>query len=70
MARAYEKVSARTLVELESKSPLWRPFTEVYLKGWGDIVSHEFKCTGCGQKFRLSAETYHGSGGEWCRLGT
>jgi hypothetical protein len=27
----------------------------------GDIVSHEFECFACGQKFSLSADTYHGN---------
>jgi hypothetical protein len=27
----------------------------------GDFVVHEFRCFACGCKFRLSADTYHGS---------
>lgn len=30
-----------------------------------DLVEHVFACTGCGQRFRLAVETYHGSGGSW-----
>ena len=32
---------------------------------WGDGFDYYFECSTCGQKFRLSAETYHGSGGAW-----
>ncbi|MGX2032440.1 MULTISPECIES: hypothetical protein [Methylocaldum] len=32
---------------------------------WPDYVEHYFRCTACGQRFRLSADTYHGAGGEW-----
>ncbi len=32
--------------------------------GWEDIVQYYFQCTSCGQRFRLVAETYRGSGGE------
>lgn len=31
----------------------------------GDALEHRFRCTSCGQRFRLTAETYHGSGGRW-----
>ena len=34
---------------------------------WPDIVCHYFRCTGCGGQFEFSANTYHGSGGEWTR---
>lgn len=30
-----------------------------------DILYHSFKCTKCSQRFSLSVETYHGSGGRW-----
>jgi hypothetical protein len=29
-----------------------------------DVISHEFQCTKCAQKFSLYADTYHGHG-EW-----
>ena len=42
------------------------PFDEVEEKGpWDDYVEHYFSCTRCGRVFKLSAETYHGSGGAW-----
>lgn len=30
-----------------------------------DVVEHTFLCPACGKRFRLSVDTYHGSGGEW-----
>lgn len=33
--------------------------------GWNDFVVHYFQCTHCNAVFRLDAETYHGSGGQW-----
>ena len=30
-----------------------------------DVITHVFECCNCGQRFRLSADTYHGSGGSW-----
>ncbi|MBI4767135.1 MAG: hypothetical protein HY787_21525 [Deltaproteobacteria bacterium] len=42
------------------------PFGQVPEKGpWPDVMIYYFQCSRCGQLFRLSAETYHGSGGEW-----
>jgi hypothetical protein len=42
------------------------PFAELAAgASWDDIVSYYFRCTACGQHFRLGAETYHGSGGGW-----
>lgn len=32
-----------------------------------DLLLYKFRCRGCGQTFRLEAETYHGSGGSWER---
>jgi hypothetical protein len=32
---------------------------------WPDYVEHYFRCVSCGHGFRLSADTYHGAGGEW-----
>ena len=32
---------------------------------WPDYIEHYFSCNGCGHRFRLVAETYHGAGGEW-----
>ena len=30
-----------------------------------DVVLCRFRCNSCGQQFRLSCDTYHGSGGTW-----
>jgi hypothetical protein len=30
---------------------------------WPEIVRNGFRCTRCGEKYLLSAETYHGGGG-------
>lgn len=35
---------------------------------WPDAIESGFRCTGCGQCFRLGVETYHGAGGNWRRL--
>ena len=32
---------------------------------WPDYVEHYFECTGCGWRFRLAVDTYHGGGGAW-----
>ena len=32
---------------------------------WSDVVEHHFRCPKCRRSFTLTAETYHGSGGEW-----
>jgi hypothetical protein len=41
-------------------------FMEIAAGGnWGDFVDFRFECTSCGEKYRLLAETYHGSGGCW-----
>jgi hypothetical protein len=37
--------------------------------GWDDLANYVFACNSCGQRFQLSAETYHGAGGEWKPLG-
>jgi hypothetical protein len=35
-------------------------------KPWpDDLIELVLKCSYCGQKFVLSVETYHGSGGSW-----
>jgi hypothetical protein len=58
-------VAEGTLTELPD-GPDGEPFASINADGpWDDIVSHLFACTGCGGRFRLSAETYHGSGGYW-----
>lgn len=43
-------------------------FSEVPEKGgWDDILVYYFRCSSCGQLYRLSAETYHGSGGSFVK---
>jgi hypothetical protein len=32
---------------------------------WPDVIESGFRCSQCGQRFRLGAETYHGAGGSW-----
>jgi hypothetical protein len=55
-----------TLEELPRDPLSPEPFLTLKDDGpWNDIVSYRFRCTACGARFRLSAETYHGSGGEW-----
>ncbi len=35
-------------------------------KQWpSDVITHIFQCSHCGQRFRLAADVYHGSGGTW-----
>ena len=39
------------------------PFSAVSADGpWDDVVSYQFACAHCGQRFHLWADTYHGSG--------
>jgi hypothetical protein len=65
VARA--NVADGTIIEVPPTSPLaYEPFSSVSVDGpWADIVGYGFRCVHCGQLFSLSAETYHGSGGEW-----
>jgi hypothetical protein len=43
-----------------------KPFDElVSSEKWDDVLLYHFQCNTCGQRFELSAETYHGSGGSW-----
>lgn len=43
------------------------PFGELAKgKSWGDVVDYYFECPKCNQLYRLTAETYHGSGARWC----
>lgn len=41
---------------------------EVARGEWDDIVSLEFRCAGCGSRYSLTAETWHGQGGAWRRI--
>jgi len=64
---ARDNVADGTIVEVPSRSSVFRePFSSVIPEGpWEDVIGYGFGCTSCGQLFYLSAETYHGSGGEW-----
>ena len=46
--------------------PDCKPFAELDSSGkWDDVLHYHFQCNTCGQRFELSAETYHGAGGWW-----
>ena len=43
-----------------------RTFSEVVAGApYDDVLHFQFECRSCAQKFSLTAETYHGGGGEW-----
>ncbi|MEW6443221.1 MAG: hypothetical protein AB1640_19980 [bacterium] len=64
MARKY--VAAGILAVLRGESRGSQPFEPANSSGpWNDVVNHLFRCTSCGRKFELFAETYHGRGGFW-----
>jgi hypothetical protein len=64
---ARDNVADGTIVEVPSPLPgINKPFSSILADGpWDDSMAYEFRCTTCGQLFSLSADTYHGSGGEW-----
>jgi hypothetical protein len=64
---ARDNVTDGTIVEVPSPSQVQHePFSALSPDGpWDDVLGYGFRCTSCGQLFYLSAETYHGSGGEW-----
>ena len=42
------------------------PFSDLSENGpWPDILICRFECTSCGQLYQLSADAFHGSGGQW-----
>jgi hypothetical protein len=42
------------------------PFADVERSPpWPDVILSDFHCAHCGEPFRLSCETFHGSGGRW-----
>ncbi|WP_217944733.1 hypothetical protein [Duganella violaceipulchra] len=45
-------------------------FSKLSLGYIGDIVSNYFSCASCGQLFHLHAETYHGAGGGFEKIGS
>ena len=64
---AKQNVADGTISVLESETGRWcGPFSQLHASGgWDDLVHYVFACSSCGQQFQLSAETYHGAGGEW-----
>jgi len=43
-----------------------RSFSEVAAGAtFDDALNYLFECCSCAQRFSLTAETYHGSGGKW-----
>jgi hypothetical protein len=45
-------------------------FGELEASGpYPDAMDYYFDCPACGAVYELTAETYHGSGGTWKRLG-
>jgi len=60
-----EAGSLRVLPQPEGE-PHGRSFLALSHEGpWPDVLSYRFQCNRCQRYFALSAETYHGSGGEW-----
>ena len=64
---AKENVENGTLAVVDAETlPGAQPFAQLSPAGrWDDMVHFVFVCTACGQRFELSAETYHGAGGAW-----
>lgn len=64
---AQENVANGALAPVAADTlPGSQPFSRLSPAGpWDDVVHYVFVCTGCGQRFELSAETYHGAGGAW-----
>lgn len=64
---AKESLADKTISTVGDETGKWsRPFDKVDAEGgWDDIVEYVFACNSCGRRFQLSAETYHGSSGEW-----
>jgi len=58
-----DRLEQKTLLLIKGTAPLddIKPDTP-----WpDDIIEHTFQCTQCRQRFLLSVETYHGTGGTW-----
>jgi hypothetical protein len=64
---AKQNVADGTISVVESETGQGsKPFDRLSVSGgWDDFVHYVFMCNSCGQRFQLSAETYHGQGGEW-----
>ena len=64
--REYRDI-ARQLIEIINQGTFGMvkascPLEDLFKPQWpGDIVSHEFECFACGQRFLLFAGTYHGN---------
>jgi hypothetical protein len=69
IAIAREHMESGTLREVDAPKPdvaAQAPFSNLAAEQpWDDFISFAFVCQGCGQRFTLTAETYHGSGGTW-----
>jgi hypothetical protein len=67
---AKANVTDQTLSVIESATGQWSgPFSQLHESGgWDDLVHYVLACNACGQRFELSAETYHGAGGKWAPL--
>jgi hypothetical protein len=45
------------------------PFLDLDLREtMPDALSYYMRCSTCDRSFMLCCETYHGSGGKWCRV--
>jgi hypothetical protein len=65
---AAQNVEDRTISEVKGSGSIWQQpaFSELVAGGhWGDVLSYQFQCNSCGERFKLHAETYHGGGGYW-----
>lgn len=61
--------TAQAAIHSGHLAPEDRSFLDIEQNGpWDDVVDHLFRCTACSQSFRLSAETYHGTGGIWSKV--
>lgn len=70
IALVRDHINRAALVEVRDETdPIQRhnePFSHISPEGpWPDHLSYDFACTRCNARFHLSAETYHGRGGEW-----
>ena len=64
---AKQNVADGTISVVARETDQWsKPFDQLSVScGWDDLVHYVLACNSCGQRFQLSAETYHGAGGEW-----
>ncbi len=62
-----EALAGNVIRELPTASVQWSTkFEELSPEGpWPDYIGCRFQCSDCAQRFELSVETYHGSGGRW-----